>query len=160
MPKSAAAALARLTGLSNLSLQADQITPAVVDSALALSRLTSLALHPVEGLLPAQRLADLPQRLLLLTYLELSEGRVEGEGLEDAQLPAPADFPHLRTVWLRVSVQPPPLSGGLRYSSVVLAPSVQSCVHAASAGLLVWAHGTSLGCRMSRASTLEAGHDG
>lgn len=97
MPKSAAAALARLTGLSSLSLQADQITPADVDSALALSHLTSLALHPVEGLLPVQRLADLPQRLPLLTYLELSEGRVEGEGLEDAQLPAPADFPHLRT---------------------------------------------------------------
>lgn len=97
LPKSAAAALARLAGLSNLSLRADQITPAAIDSVLGLSRLTSLALAAVKGLLPAQKLPELPQRLPLLTNLELSEGIVEGSGLEDAQLPAPADFPNLRT---------------------------------------------------------------
>jgi len=97
LPKSAAAALARLTGLSSLQIHAGGITQAVVDSALGCSSLTSLELHATGSLLPTEGLTQLPQRLPLLANLELSDGVRHGDDVEDVELPAPADLPHLRT---------------------------------------------------------------
>lgn len=97
LPRQAAVALARLTSLCSLKLQASDLAEAVVDSALGLPGLTRLSIFTPRGLLPAQHLAELPQRLPLLVHLKLGEGVVQGPPLEDAQLPAPADFPHLRT---------------------------------------------------------------
>ena len=97
LPKAAAAALARLTGLSHLRLEVEQLGEDVGGSCLALSRLTSLTLRPRRGLLPARRLLELPQRLPLLVQLELSELWLAEDRLADLELLAPADFPHLRT---------------------------------------------------------------
>lgn len=90
-------ALARMTGLCSLSLEAGDLPKAVVDSALAHSRLTSLVLRLTDGLLPVQALAELPRLLPLLANLELSEGGWVGDALDHLQLPAPANFPQLRT---------------------------------------------------------------
>lgn len=97
LPSTTATALARMTGLCSLSLEAGDLPKAVVVSALAHSRLTSLVLRPTDGLLPEQPLAELPRLLPLLANLELSEGGGVGDALDRLQLPAPADFPHLRT---------------------------------------------------------------
>ncbi len=97
LPKSTAAALARMTGLSSLQIHARGITQPVVDSALGCSSLTSLELHATGSLLPTEGLTQLPQRLPLLANLELSDGVRHGDDVEDVQLPGPADSPHLRT---------------------------------------------------------------
>jgi len=95
LPKSTAAALARMTGLSSLQIHARGITQPVVDSALGCSSLTSLELHATGSLLPTEGLTQLPQRLPLLANLELSDGVRHGDEVEAVQRPGPADSPNL-----------------------------------------------------------------
>lgn len=108
-PRSAAAALARLTGLRQLGLEAGGLNAAVVGSILGMSGLTSLSLCFGDAALPEQQLLQLPHRLPLLAHVDLSEESCSEDWddaddwnevwVEDLRLPAPADFPNLRTYY-------------------------------------------------------------
>lgn len=98
LPKATAAALARLSRLRSLDLTAERLSQGEMGAVLGLSSLTSLALQTCDGLLPAQRLLELPQHLPLLAHLQLHDGLQEMPGAAPVPLPPPAAFPHLQTL--------------------------------------------------------------